>query len=176
MAKAKRSSKAKPGTRKNQAADASSVEAQLASFIDKFEPGLAALIRQCRAELCKLLPTAIQIVYDNYNFFVIGYSSTERPSDCIVSLAAASNGVGLSFYYGSSLPDPSNLLQGSGKQNRFIRLPSVEQLHFPAVVQLIRTAAKQGKTPLPTAGGGYTIIKSVSAKQRPRRKNQNAGI
>jgi hypothetical protein len=25
------------------------------------------------------LPTANELVYDNYNFFVIGYSSTERP-------------------------------------------------------------------------------------------------
>ena len=122
-------------------------------------------------ELCKLLPTAIQIVYDNYNFFVIGYSSTERPSDCIVSLAAASNGVGLSFYYGASLPDPSNLLQGSGKQNRFIRLQNVEQIRLPAVLKLIRTAARQGKTPLPTSGQGHTVIKSISAKQRPRRKS-----
>ena len=41
-----------------------------------------------------------------YNFFVIGYSSTERPSDCIVTLASNAKGVGLSFYYGSTLPDP----------------------------------------------------------------------
>ena len=140
MATAKRSSKSRSSTRTNQASAESSIEAQLTSFIHKFEPKVAVLIRQCRTELRKLLPTAVEIV-------------------------------GLSFYYGSSLPDPSNLLLGSGKQNRFIRLPSVEQLHFPAVVQLVRTAAKQGKTPLPTAGEGYTVIKSVSAKQRPRRKN-----
>ena len=149
-------------------------EAQLAAFIDKFEPGMATLIRQCRAEVRELLPTAIELVYDNYNFFVIGYASTERPSDCIVSLAAAANGVGLSFYHGASLSDPLKLLQGSGKQNRFIRLPSAEQLRLPDVVQLIRAAAEQGKTPLPAAGGGHTVIKSVSEKQRPRRKNHNS--
>ncbi len=66
---------------------------QLASFIAKFEPATAKLIRDCRAELRKRLPTAIELVYDNYNFFVIGYSATGRPSDCIVSLAAAANGV-----------------------------------------------------------------------------------
>src|SRR5215213_4790120 len=92
--------------------DDDSVEAELASFIEKFEPEIADLIRQCRAEVRKLLPTAVEIVYDNYNFFVIGYASTERASDCIVSITAASNGVGLSFYYGASLPDPSKLLQG----------------------------------------------------------------
>src|SRR5215210_3517168 len=91
MVTAKRTSEAKPSTRRNPAAAADSVEAQLSSFIDKFEPGIADLIRECRAEIRKLLPTAVEIVYDNYNFFVIGYASTERASDCIVSLAAASN-------------------------------------------------------------------------------------
>jgi len=120
------------------------------------------------------LPTAVELVYDNYNFFVIGYSTTERPSDCIVSIVAAANGVGLSFYYGASLPDPEHLLQGSGKQNRFVRLPSVETLRLPAVLALINAAIAQAEPPLPAKGGGHTILKSVSAKQRPRRKVQSA--
>jgi len=147
---------------------------QLAGFIAKFEPATAKLIRQCRAEARKLLPTAVEIVYDNYNFFVIGYSTTERPSDCILSIAAAANGVGLSFYYGASLPDPQHLLLGSGKQNRFVRLPTVGTLRSPGVRALIDAAIAQAEPPLPSQGSGYTIIKSVSAKQRPRRKAQNA--
>jgi hypothetical protein len=121
----------------------------------------------------KLLPTSIELVYDNYNFFVIGYAATERASDCIVSIAAAANGVGLSFYQGASLPDPKKLLLGAGKQNRFIRLPSSEPLRSPEVLALIQDAVAQAKTPLPTTGGGYMIIKSISAKQRPRRKSND---
>jgi hypothetical protein len=128
-----------------------------------------------RTELRKLLPTAVEIVYDNYNFFVIGYCSTERPSDCIVSLAAAANGVGLSFYYGASLPDPQRLLQGSGKQNRFVRLPDVKILRSAGVRALIKAAVARAKMPLSGKGGGHTIIKSVSAKQRPRRNTKTAG-
>jgi hypothetical protein len=142
----------------------------VAAFIAKFDPKVAEVIRRCRAEVRKLLPTSIELVYDNYNFFVIGYSATERVSDCIVSIAAASNGVGLSFYRGASLPDPRKLLLGAGKQNRFIRLPTTEPLRSPAVLTLIRSAVAQAKTPLPATGGGYTVIKSVSARQRPRRK------
>jgi Domain of unknown function (DU1801) len=147
---------------------------QLAGFIAKFEPATAKLIRQCRAEVRRLLPTAVEIIYDNYNFFVIGYSTTQRPSDCILSIAAAANGVGLSFYYGASLRDPHHLLLGSGKQNRFVRLPTVETLRSPGVLALIDAAIAQAEPPLPSRGSGYTIIKCVSAKQRPRRKAQNA--
>ena len=144
-------------------------EKQLKSFVDKFEPKNRALIRAVRKAMRKRLPTANELVYDNYNFFVIGYCSTERPSDCIVSLAAAANGVGLSFYRGASLPDPHKILLGSGNQNRLIRLGSVEILGRPEVEALIEAAVAQANTPLPASGGGKLIIRSISAKQRPRR-------
>ena len=59
---------------------------QLAAFIAKFDPPMAILIRSVRTALQKRLPAANELVYDNYNFFVIGYCSTDRASDCIVSL------------------------------------------------------------------------------------------
>jgi len=145
---------------------------QIASFIAKFDPANAKLIRTCRSALRKRLPTANEIVYDNYNFFVIGYSASERPSDCVVSLAAAANGVGLSFYHGATLPDPDGILLGSGAQNRFVRLPTAATLAEPAVEKLIRAALAQAKTPMPSTGRGRTIVKSISAKQRPRRAVQ----
>jgi len=117
----------------------------------------------------KRLPTALELVYDNYNFLAIGYSSTERASDCVVSLACGANGVSLSFYYGATLPDPDGVLLGSGNQNRFVRLESVRTLAEPAVERLLAAALAQAKTPMPESGKTRTIVKSISAKQRPRR-------
>src|SRR4051812_22310424 len=144
---------------------------QLATMLGKFVPETARLIRECRAEVRKLLPTAIELVYDNYNFFVLGYCTTQRPSSCIVSLAAAANGVSLSFYQGASLRDSNHLLQGSGKQNRFIRLSSEATLRDPAVLALIRAAVALAEPPLHDSRRGRTVIQSVSAKRRPRRKS-----
>ena len=149
-------------------------EKQLAGFIAKFAPANAKLIRECRAEMRRLLPTANELVYDNYNFFVIGYATTERASNCILSIAAAANGVILSFYHGATLFDPQHLLQGGGKQNRFVRLPGVKTLRLPGVLALIRAAAAQTEPPLPAKGVGNTLIKSLSVKQRPRRKTPSA--
>src|ERR1022692_1624123 len=146
-------------------------EKQLQSFINKFSPNDQALIRSLRQALRKRLPSANELVYDNYNFFVIGYSSTERPSDSIVSIAAGASGVGLAFYRGSTLPDPHKILLGSGSQNRFIRLESEEVLSRLEVDALIAAAVAQAKTPLAASGKGRLIIRSVSAKQRPRRKS-----
>jgi len=52
-------------------------EKQLQRFIDKFEPKTQALIRAARKALRKRLPTANELAYDNYNFFALGYCSTE---------------------------------------------------------------------------------------------------
>jgi hypothetical protein len=150
-------------------ADASG-EQQLAGFIEKFDSKNAALIRSVRKVLCKRLPTANELVYDNYNFFVIGYCSTERPSDCILSIAAGANGVGLSFYHGATLPDPYKLLLGSGSQNRFIRIESAATLARPEVEELIAAAIKQNGVPLRGSGKGKLVIRSISKKQKPRRK------
>jgi hypothetical protein len=141
---------------------------QVDAFLAKFDPVMGKLIRSVRAALRKRFPTAIELVYDNYNFFVIGYSPTERPTDYIVSLAANSKGVGLSFNHGATLPDPKKILQGAGKQNRFIRLPNAAELAKPEVEALLRAAIVDAK-PLPVRGGGQTVVRSVSAKQRPRR-------
>lgn len=144
-------------------------EGQLKSFIAKFEPRHQTLIRAVRKVLRKRFPTADELVYDNYNFFVIGYSATERASDSIASIAAGASGVGLCFVYGAQLPDPKKILLGSGKQTRFIRLESVQVLARPEVEALIAAAIARAKTPLRETGRGKLIIKSISAKQRPRR-------
>jgi hypothetical protein len=153
-----------------QPAPGGSPETQLRGFVDKFEPKHRSLIRAVRRTLRKRFPTAYELAYDNYNFFVIGYSPTERPSDAIVSMAAGANGVGLCFVHGAKLRDPQQLLRGSGNQTRFLHLDSVETLSHPDVVALMAAAVAQAKTPLRSSGRGKLIIRSVSAKQRPRRR------
>lgn len=142
---------------------------QLKRFIAKFSANDQRLIRAVRQRVRKRFPTAHELVYDNYNFFVIGYSPTERPSDAIVSVVAGANGVGLCFIHGAKLPDPAKLLLGSGSQTRFIRLPSADVLARPEVEALIAAAIKRAKVSLPASGRGKLIVRSVSTKQRPRK-------
>jgi dienelactone hydrolase len=150
-------------------------EKQLAGFVDKFEPKHRALIRSLRKALRRRLPTAHELVYDNYNFFVIGYSPTERPSDAILSLAAAANGVSLFFLRGASLPDPKRVLSGSGNTVRSLRLESAKDLSRSEVEALVSAAVAHSQAPFRNKGKGMLIIRSVSKKQRPRRKLAKAG-
>lgn len=148
----------------------SSAETQLDSFIEKFAPDHQRAIRKARGVLRARFPAAYELVYDNYNFLVIGYSPTTRPSDSVLSITANASGLGLCFIHGATLPDPAGILLGSGKQTRFVRLPSSAALHEPAVVALINAADAQARIPFGYGDGGV-IIRSISAKQRPRRKH-----
>ena len=142
---------------------------QIAGFIAKFDPKVAKLIRSLRLATRKRFPTAIELVYDNYNFLVFGFCTTERASDCLVSLAANAHGVTLFFYWGAKLPDPQRILQGNGKQVRSIRLESAATLKRPEVEALLQAAVDSAKNPLPANGRGSTIVKLISGEQRPRR-------
>ncbi|HEV2700023.1 MAG TPA: DUF1801 domain-containing protein [Steroidobacteraceae bacterium] len=144
-------------------------ERQLAGFIAKFTPQMATLIRAARVTMRRRLPQALELVYDNYNFFVIGYGPNDKTGQAIFSLAAQARGLSLFFLQGAGLPDPHRLLRGSGTVVRSIRLESAAALDRPEVRALMDEALKRAKTPLPPEGQHALIIKSVSAKQRPRR-------
>ena len=144
-------------------------EKQLAGFIAKFTPEMATLIRGARKKMRERLPQALELVYDNYNFFVIGYGPSEKASEAIFSLAAQAKGVSLCFLQGAALPDPKGLLRGSGNVVRNIRLESAATLDRAEVRALMKTALERAKAPIRLEGEHKLIIKSVSAKQRPRR-------
>ena len=144
-------------------------EAALRAFVAKFDPAHQRLIGDVRAAMRRRFPAAHELVYDNYNFFVIGYSATERPSDAVLSIAASAAGVSLCFLHGASLADPSGLLLGSGKQTRFLRVASADDLDRAEVGTLLAAAATTARVPLRDGLPGTLIIRSVSAKQRARR-------
>jgi hypothetical protein len=101
---------------------------------------------------------------------VIGYGPTERPSDAIVSIAAQAGRVSLCFLHGARLPDPAKVLLGAGNQTRFIRFDSAAMLARPEVEAVIAAAIANSKAPFRATGHGKLIIRSISAKQRPRQK------
>lgn len=145
---------------------------QLASFIAKFDPVMQKRIRACRAALRKQMPAAVELVYDNYNFFVIGFAPSERTSEAVFSLACHAKRVALCFLWGARLPkqlDPRALLQGEGNQVRSVPLVPIAALETPPLQALITAAAAHAQVPFPAIGKSKLIIKSVSAKQRPRR-------
>jgi len=104
-------------------------KAQLKSFMARFTPQVETLAQRVLVRMRARFPNAIQMVYDNYNFLVIGFCPTEHPSEAIFSIAMSPRRVSLCFLQkGPKLSDPERLLRGSGKQVRHIRLDSAAVL------------------------------------------------
>jgi hypothetical protein len=146
-----------------------SPEKQLDGFLDKYTPEIAAFARDALARLRDRLPGAVEMVYDNYNWLVIGFGPTERPSKAVLSLVLAPRHVTLCFLHGAKLRDPQRRLRGSGKQVRNVRLETTDTLDEPAVAALIAAAVAAADPPFDPEEPRRLIIKSVSEKQRPRR-------
>jgi hypothetical protein len=128
------------------------------------------MARESIAKLRGILPGAIELVYDNYNALAIGFGPSERSSEAIFSIALFPRWVSLFFLLnGVGLPDPEGRLKGSGKQVRHIVLTGASDLDEPAVRQLIAAALARSPKAIDPSAPRRMIIKSVSAKQRPRR-------
>ncbi|MBV8686333.1 MAG: hypothetical protein JOZ90_05080 [Alphaproteobacteria bacterium] len=144
-------------------------EARLDSFLDKFEPAVAARARLYLGRMKARLPGAQVLVYDNYNALAIGFAPGERASEAVLSLAVFPRWVTLCFLSGAGLTDPEGRLKGSGKRVRHVRLLAEDSLEDPYVAALIAEAAARAEPPFDPGAEQRLIVKSVSAKQRPRR-------
>jgi hypothetical protein len=144
-------------------------ESQLAGFIAKFTPEIAELAEAVLNKMRSRYPTALELVYDNYNALAVGFSPTERASDGIFSIALYPKWVSLFFLQGAGLPDPARILKGSGNVVRYIVLHNPAMLDDPAVTALMSEAVLRARVPFDPKGAHRLIVKSVSAKQRPRR-------
>lgn len=144
-------------------------EAQLETFIRKFTPVVAARLRTVLKKMRDRLPGAVELVYDNYNALAIAFAAGERMKDIVFSIAAYPRWVSLFFAAGNELDDPDKRLKGSGSRIRHIVLDTPATLDDPAVKTLMARALKLAGNPIDRKLPGRIVIKSISAKQRPRR-------
>ena len=150
--------------------DARPPETQIAGFLAKYTPEMVASASDARQRMRKRIPGGVEFVYDNYNALVFGYGPTDRPSEAVLSLALMPSWVTLCFLKGARLSDPKKLLRGSGNIVRNIRLSSPDHMDDPDVERFISESIAGASPAFPADGGGpETVIKSISAKQRPRR-------
>jgi hypothetical protein len=149
-----------------------SPEQQLAAFLAEYTPDIAALTRAAVAKMRRRIRGADLLVYNNYNALVVGFGPAERPSDAILSIAAYPRWVNLFFLAGAELDDPENLLKGTGKIVRSIRIDNASDLDRPAIRALVTQAIARADGVTGRAKRGRLIIRAASIKRRRRRPGQ----
>ncbi len=116
---------------------------QLDQFLAKYTPEIEAIAREALRRLRLRIPGAAELVYDNYNALAIGFGSTERVSDVVLSIALYPRWVSLFFLQGATLPDPHGILKGNGNVVRHVVLETPADVDDPAIVELIETALER---------------------------------
>jgi hypothetical protein len=141
---------------------------ELETFIDAYTPEIARKARAILAKMRKRLPGAVELVYDNYNALAIGFAAGEKMSQTVLSIVLYPRWVSMFFFVGSQLKDPDKLLKGSGSLVRHVVLETPEMLDDPRVEALLAQVLRLS-APIDKKADNRIIIKSISAKQRPRR-------
>jgi hypothetical protein len=139
------------------------------AFLARFNPKLVTLVKGALTRMRKRMPGAVELVYDNFNALVIGFGPTDRAKDAIFSLAIYPRWVNLFFLQGARLEDPHELLQGSGSVVRHVLLSDPKLLDDPRIRDLMTRAMAQAPKSIDPGAKRRLVIKSISAKQRPRK-------
>ena len=103
-------------------------------------PEIQAITRAARALLADVMPGITEVPWARQK--IVGYGvGPKKMSEHFCYLAPYKNHLNLGFMYGSHLPDPENLLEGSGQDLRHIKIRAATEMENPAIRQLIENAS-----------------------------------
>lgn len=107
--------------------------------IQSFSPEIIEIARNIRILIYKILPNVVEVVWIKQKN--IGFGTGIKKKTAHFSwLMPATNHVNLGFNYGAELPDPTNLLEGTGKLFRHIKIKSTLDLENPDLIKLLKFA------------------------------------
>lgn len=115
-------------------------EQQIEKYLESFNSEIASLAQQLRDFLKKETKPTTELVGDSTISLNIGYGFTEKAWDCFCAIIVYSKHINVSFPSGTSLSDPKELLQGTGKKIRHIKIKKFDDIKSPDVQDLLLEA------------------------------------
>lgn len=147
-----------------------SAESQVRGLVAEVAPRHQRITGTMRRWLRKRLPSAHEIVYQYSGWLVISYSPDERGYQGVLVIRVSPTGVALYFNRGKELTDPERLLQGSGKQTRWIPVEGASTLARPAVTRLVDEAVARNPVPFAPSGRGPLVVRAAAGKGKTKAK------
>lgn len=99
---------------------------------------LALAVRQL---IYEIEPKTVEVVWEQQKIAGFG-TGPKKMSEHFSWVSAFSKHVALGFNYGSELPDPDGLLEGTGKLMRHIKIKSADDLKNPSVKAILKKAVR----------------------------------
>jgi hypothetical protein len=120
------------------------IELELYKHLSDRPDDVGDLAMSARAKVLKMAPGCNELIYNSYAVSNV-FTFTEKLGQAFIHIATYANHVNLGFNRGVLLDDESEILKGTGKMIRHIRLESKSTIKQKAVTELIRLAIEQGK-------------------------------
>ncbi|MEO5585969.1 MAG: DUF1801 domain-containing protein [Flavobacteriales bacterium] len=114
-------------------------DAQIEQVIESFSAPTRSLAREARKLIHRILPEVVEVAWVKQKNIGFG-TGIKKSTEHFCWLMPATKHVTLGFNYGAELPDPSHLLEGTGKLFRHVKISSAEQFKDPALIALLRFA------------------------------------
>lgn len=115
--------------------------------IDSFSDEIKEIARQTRNLIYQVLPEVVEVVWIKQKNIGFG-TGFKKKTEHFCWLMPATNHVTLGFNYGAELPDPKNLLEGTGKLFRHHKIKSIQYLSNPDLIELLRYATTYRVPPI----------------------------
>lgn len=110
-------------------------------MIESIDLEIKDIAEELRILIFNLFPETTEVVWEKQR--IAGYGiGPKKMSEQFCYIAPFKKHVNLGFYYGADLDDPFNLLEGTGKNLRHIKIRSKEEVTNPEVQKLLQQASK----------------------------------
>jgi hypothetical protein len=122
------------------------LEADVDRLLAEHPPAIQAIEQSLRGVVRRELPEAQEQVDFGNKLIAFGFSM--RMKDLLFAIIAHKQHVNLQLADGAELPDPTGIVEGTGKRIRHVRIRSVEAAESAPVRALIRAqiATRHAKT------------------------------
>jgi hypothetical protein len=110
------------------------------SFLSAFSSPVQELALKTRLLVLAQAPAAIEQIDLPARMLAYGFDRTYKGTFCVIM--PLKSGLNLGFPRGVDLPDPSELLTGTGKRARHVRLSDPSDLDSPALSALLQASVE----------------------------------
>jgi len=108
------------------------------AFLSQYSEQICIHALMLRKVLLENLPGIIEQV--DMPAKMIAYCYGQKYTEMICVIIPSQKGLKLGFYKGTELPDPDQLLKGSGKVSRYVEIKTADDIHSDALKDLLRNA------------------------------------
>lgn len=100
------------------------------------------ICKSLRRLIASLDPLLVQVAWPRHKIVSFGVGPRKNTQH-YAYIGVQKSHINLGFYHGTSLPDPTRLLEGTGKSLRHVKLRDVSAVADPALAALLRLAVAE---------------------------------